>query len=75
MEFAQCVIFPVCNALVLRRANAHPVQTLFPLKDKSPSQSAFVLTNTSMIYKIRSANPVHQRAILARVIKTHALNV
>ncbi|KAM3126801.1 hypothetical protein pb186bvf_021099 [Paramecium bursaria] len=75
MEFALCVIFPVCNALVLRRAIAHPVPTLFPLKDKFPPQSAFVLINISTIHKIRFANPVHQRAILARAIKTHALNV
>ena len=75
MEFALCVIFLVSNALVHRPTIAHLVPTLFPLKDKFPPQSAFVLINISTIHKIRFANPVHQRAILARAIKTHALNV
>ena len=75
---AECAKYAITLAY---NVQGHPimsvrlVQTLFLLKDHFIHNNVSVQTNILMILKINFASLAHQHAILAKVIKIHALNV
>ena len=75
MGLALYAIIPAYNAQVHQPINAHLAQILFKPKEFILPRRVYVQINILMIPRISFANRVHQRAILVRVIKTHALNV